>query len=116
MTNPVSALQAGAPAEFCGGDPRFWPRERAWTRWGLLTPDTPSTFFMRQLGTPGPIDLLYVGSADRCDASKGGWYYDVDPKMGNPTPVQICASNCRSFKADPGGSIELRFGCLTRIN
>jgi hypothetical protein len=71
---------------------------------------------VRHNSTSGPTDLLYVGSADHCDAGKGGWYYDVDPKMGKPTQVQICASSCRSFKTDPGGSVELRFGCLTRIN
>ena len=27
----------------------------------------------------GAEDLIYVGSADKCDPNRGGWYYDSDP-------------------------------------
>jgi Mg-chelatase subunit ChlD len=67
--------------------------------------------------TPGaPTDLVYVASADRCDPTRGGWYYDVDPARGTPTTVMICPATCARFKAEAGGAVELRFGCRTRID
>jgi hypothetical protein len=63
----------------------------------------------------GPVDLLYVGSADRCHPMRGGWYYDVDPARGTPTAVRACEATCARFKAEVGGAVELRFGCQTRI-
>jgi len=63
----------------------------------------------------GNEDLVYVGSADRCDATRGGWYYDVDPKAGTPTRVLICEANCRKVKITVGLSVNLRYGCKTIV-
>ncbi len=71
---------------------------------------------VRYNGPAGPVDLLYVGSAAGCDPTRGGWYYDIDPAQGTPTTVRVCEATCRRFKTDPGGSVELRFGCRTRID
>jgi hypothetical protein len=61
-------------------------------------------------------DLRYVQSAAGCDA-KGGWYYDADPNgAATPKRVQLCPASCDPLKADPGGRVELRFGCRTRID
>jgi Mg-chelatase subunit ChlD len=67
-------------------------------------------------GSSGFTDLLYVGSADKCDPAKGGWFYDVDPNQGKPTKVRVCEASCQKLKAETGGSVELRFGCRTRID
>jgi hypothetical protein len=64
----------------------------------------------------GMTDLVYVGSAAGCDPTKGGWYYNVDPAMGTPTTIQVCPASCARFKAEAGGSVQLRFGCKTRID
>jgi hypothetical protein len=62
----------------------------------------------------GPEDLFYVGSAASCDATKGGWYYDIDPKMGTPTRVLLCDATCKKVKMS-GTSIDLRVGCKTIV-
>jgi len=66
-------------------------------------------------GTGGPVDLVYVERADRCGMAPNGWYYDVDPTTTSPSRVQLCPGVCERLKADPKASIELRFGCKTRI-
>jgi hypothetical protein len=62
----------------------------------------------------GPSDLVYVASADRCAANPEGWYYDVDPTRATPTRVHLCPGICERLKADPRGSVEVRFGCRSR--
>jgi hypothetical protein len=66
-------------------------------------------------GTSGEQDVGYVGTADKCDPTRGGWYYDVDPDKGTPTRVVVCDATCRLFSADPSARVELRFGCKTRV-
>jgi hypothetical protein len=66
-------------------------------------------------GAKGMDDVLYVGAAARCDASTGGWYYDVDPSAGTPAKVLVCDATCRSFKSDATASVSLGFGCKTRV-
>jgi hypothetical protein len=71
---------------------------------------------LRYRGSAGEEDVLYVGRPERCDAVRGGWYYDVDPAAGgSPTRVITCEATCRKLKADTRGRIELRFGCKTRV-
>jgi hypothetical protein len=56
----------------------------------------------------------YVDGADKCTPSKGGWYYDADPKSGaTPKRVSLCPSTCQAWKALPSAEIEIRFGCKT---
>jgi hypothetical protein len=71
---------------------------------------------VRYNGPAGPDDLRYVGSADKCDPMRGGWYYDVDPAQGKPSTVHVCPATCARFKSEMGGAVELRFGCRTRID
>jgi hypothetical protein len=62
-------------------------------------------------------DVLYTGSAARCDATRGGWYYDADPSAtppGNPTRVIVCPATCAKLKMQPDATVDLRFGCATR--
>ena len=61
-------------------------------------------------------DIPYVASAGRCDAARGGWYYDADPATGGkPTRVVLCESACKGLQNDPRSKVDLRFGCKTRI-
>ncbi len=57
--------------------------------------------------------IQYVGSAATCNATTGGWYYDVDPKAGGtPTKVILCATTCASVQKGLG-SVEIVQGCAT---
>jgi Mg-chelatase subunit ChlD len=67
-------------------------------------------------GTTREEDVPYVGSADRCDPVRGGWYYDVDPTAGGtPARVVVCENTCGAFKADPNSAVDLVFGCRTIV-
>jgi hypothetical protein len=57
----------------------------------------------------------YVATAQRCDATRGGWYYDVDPTAGTPTRVVLCPASCNRIKSDATAHVELRFGCKTIV-
>jgi hypothetical protein len=70
---------------------------------------------VRHTGTAGPVDLPYVGSVDRCDPTRGGWYYDVPPSKGVPSRILVCDASCRSFKMDATAKVDLLFGCATRV-
>jgi hypothetical protein len=65
--------------------------------------------------TPATQAVLYVHDAARCDATRGGWYYDVDPATGQPTRIILCDTSCRSFKGDGTNKVAIRFGCQTRV-
>jgi hypothetical protein len=71
---------------------------------------------LRFLGSAGQEDVPYVGRPERCDPTRGGWYYDVEPAAGvSPSRVITCDATCRKLKADPRGRIDLRFGCKTVV-
>jgi len=42
----------------------------------------------------------------------GGWYFD-DPAA--PTKITVCANTCAALQGDPGGKVEVLFGCETQI-
>jgi len=57
-----------------------------------------------------------VTSAAGCDATNGGWYYDVEPSVGTPTKIIACPSTCSAFEAAPSGaSVSIQLGCDTVI-
>jgi hypothetical protein len=64
-------------------------------------------------------DLVYVGNAAACTTAttttKVGWYYDVDPSKGTPSTIKVCDATCARIKAEAGGTVQLRFGCRTRV-
>jgi hypothetical protein len=63
----------------------------------------------------GAGDVPYVGTAARCDATRGGWYYDMDPAAGGrPTRVVLCERTCRGLQNDENAKVALRFGCKTQ--
>jgi len=60
-------------------------------------------------------DLYYVESVDNCDPETGGWYYDSDPRRGEPTKILVCPSNCEAFQATTGYAAEVALGCATIV-
>lgn len=67
-------------------------------------------------GAGAPETIGYVGSASGCDATDGGWYYDVDPEGGQaPTKIIMCPATCSGFTATVGGQVSIRVGCKTVI-
>jgi hypothetical protein len=70
---------------------------------------------VRHTSAAGTEDLLYVGTADKCDPMRGGWYYDVPPGMGTPSRILVCDSSCRRFKMDAAAKVDLLFGCATKV-
>jgi hypothetical protein len=71
---------------------------------------------VRWTGPAGSEDLIYVGSADKCDPARGGWYYDVDPATGTPTRVRLCDATCMKVKGATDAQVELLFGCVTKVD
>jgi hypothetical protein len=86
----------------------------------IPTPKTGAIDFkkvnVRWTGAGGAQDLSYVGSADKCDPARGGWYYDVDPAAGTPTRVRLCESTCNQVKNGADARVELLFGCVTKVD
>jgi hypothetical protein len=67
-------------------------------------------------GASSPEETVpYVERADRCDPTRGGWYYDVLPAAGRPSRVIACEATCGQLKSDAGGTVSLTFGCATRV-
>ena len=64
----------------------------------------------------GSEDLIYVGSADKCDPNRGGWYYDSDPTMTQPSRVRLCEATCNRVKGQTNARVELLFGCVTKVD
>ena len=57
--------------------------------------------------------IPYVGSAAKCDATTGGWYYDVAPGAGTPTKILTCGATCAALSLDAGGKVDIQVGCAT---
>ncbi|HEX3776295.1 MAG TPA: vWA domain-containing protein [Polyangiaceae bacterium] len=65
-------------------------------------------------GQPDTV-LYYVGSADKCDPTSGGWYYDVDPAVNVPTKIITCQTSCNAFQAAKDASVQIALGCQTVV-
>jgi hypothetical protein len=64
----------------------------------------------------GERDVPYVGSADHCDPTRGGWFYDADPAAGGrPSRVIACEATCQAFKTEAASQVSLTFGCATAV-
>ena len=71
---------------------------------------------VRHVNASNKVNYLpYVGIPFRCDPVKGGWYFDVDPAVGKPTQVRTCPASCSTLRSDPGGRVDLIFGCKTIV-
>src|SRR6185369_6793233 len=59
--------------------------------------------------------LLYVGNAVDCDPLNGGWYYDTDPELEDPSKIVVCPTTCATFGAASSASVEIAVGCTTIV-
>jgi hypothetical protein len=64
-------------------------------------------------GTSTPV--YFVTDEGACDATTGGWYYDVPPANGTPTKIVACPASCAAFQAASDGSVAIRLGCETVV-
>jgi len=59
--------------------------------------------------------LYYVGNAEECDPLNGGWYYDTDPEVADPTRIVVCPTTCTTFRSATNASVEIGVGCQTIV-
>jgi hypothetical protein len=67
---------------------------------------------------PGTGDSVTFGYADdesKCDATEGGWYYDVNPNDAAPTRILLCPASCSKVQNDSAGKVEIQIGCFHPI-
>ncbi|HEY0710080.1 MAG TPA: hypothetical protein VGG33_24935 [Polyangia bacterium] len=62
----------------------------------------------------GLEEIGRVPGMSSCDATRGGWYYDVDPASGRPTTIHVCPVSCDRYKRGAVGKVDLVFGCSPR--
>jgi hypothetical protein len=85
------------------------------------TPDVPAAqidFFKVNVtygpGTENHTTVNYVTNAAGCDATTGGWYYDVDPKAGGkPSEIIACDQSCATFQTVQNVQVNVSYGCPT---
>ncbi|MES1255019.1 MAG: hypothetical protein ABUS56_05390 [Acidobacteriota bacterium] len=58
----------------------------------------------------------HVSGPSACDATRGGWYYDVDPGAGRtPSAITACPASCNQFRAATSARVDIVLGCQTVI-
>lgn len=58
----------------------------------------------------------YVSGKASCDATRGGWYYDVDPATGqSPSTIIACDATCAHLRNDASARIDIVLGCQTIV-
>jgi hypothetical protein len=64
-------------------------------------------------GSNQTVTIGNVANQAACDPTKGGWYYDTDPRQATPQTINICDASCNTLKADPNGRVDILLGCDT---
>jgi hypothetical protein len=64
----------------------------------------------------GPDTTIYhVEDASQCDATEGGWYYDVKPTEGTPSSIKVCSASCEKLQASGQQvNVNIQMGCKTQ--
>jgi hypothetical protein len=65
----------------------------------------------------GQVTMLgYRANQAACDATVGGWFYDVQPgaDAASPTAIKLCDATCTQLLADTGARLDVELGCETR--
>jgi hypothetical protein len=126
--NNLVAQKGGIAGDLCGGNSNGFAAvftalaqtviqgkqlDCAWT----IPPPPPGQMFEEDKvnvnytpsgGVAGPI--YHVNTLGDC-GPQGGWYYDDNLK---PTEVRVCPATCGTIQKDPGGKVDILFGCLTQ--
>lgn len=76
---------------------------------GMIDPAKVNVQYTAGGGMPQPI--LNVPTAAGC-GQNGGWYYDAPQ---NPTKITLCPTTCSAIQSNPGGKVDVLFGCETII-
>lgn len=76
---------------------------------GMIDPAKVNVQYTASGGMQQPI--LNVPSAAGCGQS-GGWYYDAPQ---NPTKITLCPTTCTAIQSNPGGKVDVLFGCETIV-
>src|SRR5262249_47405699 len=61
--------------------------------------------------TPTSGNAMTLTYNKDCAVSTEGWHYD---DANHPTKIEICATSCDAFKSNPGGKVDIVFGCQTQ--
>ncbi len=62
-----------------------------------------------------PITVSQVSGESACGA-QGGWYYNTDPSVTQPTEIHLCPATCDLAKtAGTAAGVNVVFGCQTQI-
>ena len=64
-------------------------------------------------GEEGRTTFPRVDGASGCTA-KGGWYYDVDPKSGAPSRLNMCKASCERLST-AADKLSVELGCKTLV-
>jgi hypothetical protein len=67
---------------------------------GTFDPDKVNLYYT----SGGQLFLIIQNASSTCDL---GWHYTDASK----TQIEICGSTCDQIKSDPGGRLEVEFGC-----
>lgn len=65
------------------------------------------------LGETDAVTVGYVDDLSKCDAAKGGWYYD-DPTKQNPKKIILCPATCKEVQLSIDG-VNVLLGCKTVV-
>lgn len=63
-------------------------------------------------GNGSSLTIGNVPNVAACHATKGGWYYELDP-AGTPIGIKVCEATCTRLEAEPRGRVDLIVGCKT---
>lgn len=66
------------------------------------------------IGETNQVDVYQVKDAADCDPTTGGWYYDSDPKVQNPSKILLCPATCEQVKLSDEG-VTVMLGCLSLV-
>jgi hypothetical protein len=80
---------------------------------GQIDPSVVNVHFTDGAGVESTI--FSVSNAAECDPTQGGWYYDVDPSVGTPSKIVLCAASCDAIQGDAQGKVDILVGCKTEI-
>lgn len=62
-----------------------------------------------------PEAVLFVGDESNCDPTAGGWYYDTDPDVTEPTQIIACPASCTRFTSVTTALVQIEVGCETIV-